>query len=93
LEEEPRIVLGNELEILDILDKSERSNTISTAFVESRNGAFRKDDKRLCRKTKCHSKQLVPHDAPIEFIAHIYNIPKRMKLLENLSSLMPSRSK
>lgn len=30
-----RIVLGNELEILEILDKSERCNTISTSFVET----------------------------------------------------------
>lgn len=71
-----RIVLGNELEILDILDKSERSNTVSTSFVESRNGAYRKDDRRLCRKTKCHSKQFEIHDAQIEFTTHIYNYTK-----------------
>lgn len=71
-----RIVLGDELEILDILDKSERAKHISTSFVESRNGAYRKDDIRLCRKTKCHSKQIEPHDAQIEFITHIYNYTK-----------------
>lgn len=49
-----RIALGNELEILEILAKSERCNSISTSFVESRNGAFRKDNKRQTRKTKCH---------------------------------------
>ena len=46
-----RIVLGDEIEILKILEKSNRSNTVSTSFVESRNGAFRKDNKRLTRKT------------------------------------------
>lgn len=46
-----RIMLGNELQILEILDKSERCKTISTSFVESRNGAYRKDNKRQTRKT------------------------------------------
>jgi len=37
-----RIVLGDEIEILKILEQSKRSNTISTSFVESRNGSFGK---------------------------------------------------
>jgi hypothetical protein len=72
------------LEILDILDKSERSNTISTSFVESRNGAYRKDDKRLCRKTKCHSKIIEPHDAQIVFITQIYNYTKENEAFREL---------
>lgn len=79
-----RIVLGNELEILDILDKSKRSKTISTSFVESRNGAYRKDDKRLCRKTKCHSKKIEPHDAQIEVITHVYNYIKENEAFKEL---------
>jgi hypothetical protein len=79
-----RIVLGDELEILDILEKNERSNTISTSFVESRNGAYRKDNKRLCRKTKCHSKMIEPHDAHIEFITHIYNYTKENEAFREL---------
>lgn len=71
-----RIVLGDELEILEILDKSERCNTISTSFVESRNGAFRKDNKRLTRKTKCHSKKIEPHDAHVIFLKGVYNLTK-----------------
>ena len=71
-----RIVLGNELEILEILDKSERCNTISTSFVESRNGAFRKDNKRQTRKTKCHSKKIEPHDAHVIFLKGVYNLTK-----------------
>jgi hypothetical protein len=81
-----RIVLGDELEILDILDKSERCKTISTAFVESRNGAYRKDDKRLCRKTKCHSKSIEPHDAHIEFITHIYNYTKENESFREITN-------
>jgi IS1 family transposase len=71
-----RIVLGDEIEILKILENSERSKTISTSFVESRNGAFRKDNKRLTRKTKCHSKIVEPHDAHIIFLKAIYNLTK-----------------
>lgn len=71
-----RIVLGDELEILEILDKSELCNTISTSFVESRNGAFRKDNKRLARKTKCHSKKIEPHDAHVIFLKGVYNLTK-----------------
>lgn len=81
-----RIVLGDELEILKILENSKRSNTISTSFVESRNGAFRKDNKRLTRKTKCHSKKIEPHDAHIIFLKAVYNITKeneKFKILIN----------
>lgn len=42
-----RIVVGDEIEILKILENYDRSNSVSTSFVESRNGAFRKDDKPL----------------------------------------------
>ncbi len=81
-----RIVLGDELEILEILDRSERCNTISTSFVESRNGAFRKDNKRLARKTKCHSKKVEPHDAHVIFLKGVYNLTKeneKFKILVN----------
>jgi hypothetical protein len=71
-----RIVLGDELQILQILDESHRSNTVSTSFVESRNGAFRKDSKRLTRKTKCFSKKVEPHDAHIIFLKAVYNLTK-----------------
>ncbi|NJK82995.1 MAG: hypothetical protein HC912_03420 [Saprospiraceae bacterium] len=71
-----RIVLGDELEILEILDKSERCHTISNSFVESRNGAFRKDNKRQARKTKCHSKKIEPHDGQVIFLKSVYNLTK-----------------
>ena len=71
-----RIVLGDEIEILKILENSKRSNTISTSFVESRNGSFRKDNKRLTRKTKCHSKKIEIHDAHIIFLKNVYNLTK-----------------
>ena len=79
-----RIVLGDELEILDILDRSERCNTISTSFVESRNGAFRKDNKRQARKTKCHSKKSETHDAHVIFLKGIYNLTKENETFRTL---------
>ena len=81
-----RIVLGDELEILEILDASSCSSTISTSFVESRNGAFRKDNKRQTRKTKCHSKKIAPHDAHVIFLKGVYNLTKeneRFRILIN----------
>ena len=81
-----RIVLGNELEILDILESSKRCKTISTSLVESRNGAFRKDNKRLTRKTKCHSKKIETHDAHVIFLTAVYNLTKeneRFRILIN----------
>jgi len=71
-----RIVLGDEAEIMDILDQSTRCPTISTSLVESRNGAFRKDNTRLIRKTKCHSKKVKPHDTKITFLKGVYNLTK-----------------
>jgi IS1 family transposase len=51
-----RIVIGDEVEILNELLDAKRSKTINTDYVESRNGKFRKDNARLIRKTLCHSK-------------------------------------
>jgi hypothetical protein len=81
-----RIVLGDELEILDILETSSCSSTISTSFVETRNGAFRKDNKRQTRKTKCHSKKIASHDAHVLFLKGVYNLTKaneRFRILVN----------
>lgn len=81
-----RIVLGDELEILEIIEKSSCSKTVSTSFVESRNGSFRKDNKRQSRKTKCHSKKVALHDAHVIFLKCIYNLTKgneRFKILVN----------
>ena len=74
------------MEILDILERSKRCKTISTSLVESRNGAFRKDNKRQARKTKCHSKKIETHDAHVVFLAAVYNLTKeneRFRVLIN----------
>ena len=71
-----QIVCGNELEILQLIDESERSNTINTSFVESRNGSYRKDIKRLTRKTKCHSKDADLHIGHINLLTGVYNYTK-----------------
>jgi IS1 family transposase len=68
-----RIVLGDEREILLLLLDSKRCKTINTVFVESRNGKFRKDDARLIRRTLCHSKKAVFHDAHIDFVTQVMN--------------------
>lgn len=68
-----RIVLGDEIEILLLLQDAWRCKTINTVFVESRNGKFRKDNARLIRKTLCHSKKALYHDAHIGFVAQVMN--------------------
>jgi IS1 family transposase len=68
-----RIVLGDETQILQRLQDAKRSKTVNTVFVESRNGKYRKDDARLIRKTLCHSKKAVFHDAHIDFVTQVMN--------------------
>lgn len=68
-----RIVLGDEVAVLNELLDAKRSKTINTDFVESRNGKFRKDNARLIRKTLCHSKVAKYHDASIMFLTQVFN--------------------
>lgn len=73
LEINTRIVFGNLQDIEHVFQNSQRSKTINTVFVESRNGKFRKDDARLIRKTLCHSKKAIFHDAQADFTAQVMN--------------------
>lgn len=70
---EERIIYGTKDEILEIIAMEERGEQINTSYVESRNGNYRKDDKRLARKTQCHSKKVKYHDAHIDFLTGVYN--------------------
>lgn len=60
-------------EINAIFKRAERCKSINTVYVESRNGKFRKDDARLIRRTLCHSKKSIFHDAQANFIAQVMN--------------------
>ena len=73
VEIERRVVLGNEKEILSIIRGERRGKTINTSYVESRNGNYRKDNKRLTRRSQCHSKKKKFHDAQIDWITSVYN--------------------
>ena len=77
---EKRVILGEEKEILDIIQAGGRAKTINTSYVESRNGNYRKDNKRLTRRTQCHSKKVDPHDAQINWITAVYNFATENKL-------------
>ena len=68
-----RVILGDENAILDIIKAKGRGKSINTSYVESRNGNYRKDNKRLARKTQCHSKKVDIHDAQINWITAVYN--------------------
>lgn len=70
---ETRVLIGSEEQIQQRIQQDGRGNLINTSFVESRNTNYRKDNKRLTRKTQCHSKKVKVHDAQIDFITAIYN--------------------
>ncbi|MGL5402541.1 MAG: hypothetical protein ACRC9I_01865 [Acinetobacter sp.] len=67
------IVLGDEGHVLNTFIDAKRCKTVNTDFVESRNGKYRKDNARLIRKTLCHSKKAVYHDAHILFLTQVFN--------------------
>jgi hypothetical protein len=80
------IVYGTMEEIEQVFENAERSKTINTVYVESRNGKFRKDDARLIRRTLCHSKKSVFHDAQANFTAQVMNYTRTndgLKILIN----------
>jgi len=68
-----RVVIGDKIAVAALLKQAKRNHTINTCYVESRNGAYRKDCSRLIRKTKCHSKKGVIHNAHIQLITGVYN--------------------
>lgn len=81
-----RIVLGDEVKILNIFHDAIRCKTVNTDYVESRNGKYRKDNARLIRKTLCHSKKARFHDAHIRFLTQVYNYTRTiddLKILVN----------
>jgi IS1 family transposase len=73
IEIEKRVVWGTEEEITDIIQQEGRGQTINTSYVESRNGTYCKDNKRLTRRSVCQSKEVVLHDAQIDFRTGNYN--------------------
>ena len=70
---EKRVIWGTEEEILDMIRQEGRGQTINTSYVESRNGNYRKDNKRLVRRSTCQSKAVALHDAQIDLLTGIYN--------------------
>lgn len=80
------VIYGDLEEIEQIYSCATRSKTINTVYVESRNGKFRKDNARLIRKTLCHSKKAVFHDAQTNFTAQVMNYTRTndgLKILIN----------
>lgn len=79
-----RIVLGDETKIFHIFHNAYRCKTVNTDFVESRNGKYRKDNARLIRRTLCHSKKAIFHDAHICFVTQVYNYTRTIDALKIL---------
>jgi hypothetical protein len=72
VEIEQRVIWGTEEAILEII-QGDRGTTINTSYVESRNGNYRKDNKRLARRSACSSKHVAFQDAHIDLLTGIYN--------------------
>jgi len=70
---EKRVIRGTEEELLDIIRTEHRGQTMNTSYGESRNGHYRKDNKRLARRSACQSKAVTFHDAQIDLLTGIYN--------------------
>ena len=69
IEWQNRIIIGEESEILEIIEKTSRGATqVNTSYVEGENCVYRKDNARLTRKTICHSKKAENHDGQIYFL-------------------------
>ena len=68
-----KVILGDEKDILEIIQNEGRGSKINTSYVESRNTNYRKDNKRLTRKSQCHSKKTQFHDAQIDWMTGVYN--------------------
>jgi len=73
IEIEKRVIWGTEEEIIDLIQGEKRGQVMNTSYVESRNGNYRKDNKRLARRSACQSKRFNLHDAQIDFQTGIYN--------------------
>ena len=73
VEIENRVIWGTEEEITELIQGEPRGTTIKTSYVESRTGNYRKDNKRLTRRSACHSKNVAFHDAPIDMLTGSYN--------------------
>ncbi len=70
---EKRVLRGTEADIIAIIQGEHRGETINTSYVESRNGNYRKDNKRLARRSACYSKNVTLHDAHIDMLTGVYN--------------------
>jgi IS1 family transposase len=71
IEVEKRVIWGTEEEIINIIQQEQRGRAINTSYVESRNGNYRKDNKRLARRSSCQSKEADLHDAQIDLLTGI----------------------
>jgi hypothetical protein len=80
------IRFGDPKAIYSVFGEAERCKSINTVYVESRNGKFRKDDARLIRRTLCHSKKSIFHDAQANLLAQVMNytrVNEGLKILIN----------
>lgn len=73
VEIEPRVVLGTEEQVADVLCHSDTSQAVNTSYVERWNGTQRHLNARKARKVYTFSKELVFHVAVTYLCLVVYN--------------------
>ena len=73
---ELRVIFGTEDRIRERIQEGGRGTQINTSYVENRNGGYRRENKRVARKTQCHSKERIFHEAQLDFSTAFHNFAK-----------------
>jgi hypothetical protein len=73
---ETRVIVGTQEEIVERIRRDGKGSGINTSFIENRNGGYRRENRRLTRKTQCHSKKIRCHEAQIDFSTAHHNFVK-----------------
>ena len=77
-------VYGKLEQVKAVFARARRSQCINTDYVESRNGKLRKDSARLIRKSLCHSKRAIYHDAHLRWLRAVMNLTRTVDDLKQL---------
>ena len=70
---------------------AKRSKHINTDYVESRNGKYRMSCARLIRKTLCHSKKAIFHEAMILFTTQVFHYCQPVAALKQCINPLAAR--
>ena len=88
---EPRVVLGTEDQVADVLCPSDTSQVVNTSYVERWNGTQRHLNARKARKVCTFSKELLFHVAVTYLGLVVYNFCREPRTLRQKVQDEPPR--